>query len=47
MLNRFCLAVKLTPPPPNLFLTDNIKIDKISAKVKGKIHALFTLNFKF
>ena len=38
-VNRFCPAVKPTPPP-NLFLTDNIKIDKIPSKVKWKIHAL-------
>ena len=30
-----------------LILTDNIKMDRIPTKIKRKIHALFTLSFKF
>ena len=38
-LNGFC---PLNPPTP-LFLTDNIKMDRIPTKIKCKIHAPFIL----
>ena len=44
-LNRFCLLSKKPSTP--LFLTDNIKIDRIPIEIKSKIHTFFTLYFKF
>ena len=40
------LSVKKKPPTP-LFLTDNIKMDRIPIKIKWKVHTFFTLYFKF
>ena len=45
ILNRFYWWSKTLPHP--LFLTNNIKIDGISIKLKWETHNLFTLNFKF
>ena len=39
--SRFC---PLSNPP---FLTDNSKMDRISTKIKCKIHTVFTLYFNF
>ena len=47
--NGFCPLSKHPTPPPTttttspLFLTDNIKVDRIPAKIKCKIHAPFVL----
>ena len=49
MLNRFCPLRKPTPSPSPipLFLTDNIKMDRIPTKMKLKIHAPFIILFLF
>ena len=46
-LGRFCPLNQITPtpPPPPLFLTANIKMERIPTKIKWKIHALFTMYF--
>ena len=52
-LNRFYPLSKnppLPPPPPTpspVFLTENIKLDGISTKIKWKIHACFIFYFEF
>ena len=46
LLNRFYSLSKIHPHP-SLFLTDNIKLDGISTKMKWKIYFLSTLYFKF
>ena len=38
MLNGFCPLSKKKQKPSPLFLTDNIKMDKIPTKIKWKIH---------
>ena len=38
-----CSHEKVSPPPPLMFLTDNIKMDRIPTKIKCKIHAPFIL----
>ena len=45
MLNRFYMLSKKNPAP--LFLTENIEMDRIPTKIKGKMPAFFTLYFKF
>ena len=44
ILNRF---YPLSKNPPLLFLMDNIKLDKITTKIKWKIHACLAFYFKF
>ena len=46
MLNRFCHFSK-TSTSTSQFLTDNIKISRITTKIKWKMQPLFTLYFKF
>ena len=45
-LTDFVCYAKQTTHPCS-YLTDNIKMDKIPTKINWKIHALFTLYFKF
>ena len=46
-LNIFWLSKKPLHPTPSLFLTYNIKLDKMPTKTKWKIQACFILYFKF
>ena len=45
-LNR-CRQLSKNPPDPPLFLTDNIKLDRITTKIKWKGYDYFTLHLKF
>ena len=49
MLNRFCLFRKKTlanPALPLLLLTESIKLDGVTNKIKWKMHTCFTFYFK-